>query len=248
MTEHGTFGGFSSQANDINDQGQIVVIYIGDTLRSFLWEAGRMTEIVGLGGAGPGTLTEARAINNGGHVVGMSRANGRFRAFLWKDGHATDLGTPEGALSVAVDINKHDQVVGWTSAGPRAFLWEEGRMTDLGNARRQLSRARGHQRPRRDHRQQPDRRKRRTRLPLEPPESLINTPGPSGLAVRVRSSAFSWIAASLAAAGSAEAGTCLDFQPTFARRRLRRRATATYRPSPAASQAPSSTTVMPGSC
>ncbi len=142
MTDLGTFGGFSSWADDINDRGQIVGYYNSDTIRAFLWEAGRMTEIVGPAGAGPGTVTTmATALNNAGHVVGITISATQLpRPFLWKDGHTTDLGTPAGGTSSAVDINNHDQIVGWMTEGPvwgpvaplKPFLWEDGRITELG--------------------------------------------------------------------------------------------------------------------
>jgi len=85
------------------------------------------------------TLSEARAVNDRGQVVGDSipAGLGPEHAFLWEQGRMRDLGTLGGAFSVAQAINDHGRVVGTsTTAGgeTHAFSWAGGRMRDLGLA------------------------------------------------------------------------------------------------------------------
>jgi probable HAF family extracellular repeat protein len=95
---------------------------------------------VDLGTLGAGyTISEARAVNDRGQVVGDSfpAGLGPEHAFLWERGRIRNLGTLGGLISDATDINNHGQVVGvsMTAAGElHAFLWAGGRMRDLGLA------------------------------------------------------------------------------------------------------------------
>jgi probable HAF family extracellular repeat protein len=93
---------------------------------------------IDLGTLGDGyTISEARAVNDRGQVVGDSipAGLGPEHAFLWERGRMRDLGTLGGLISDATDVNNHGQVVGvsTTAAGDaHAFLWAGGRMRDLG--------------------------------------------------------------------------------------------------------------------
>jgi len=133
--------GFSSEAFDINDLGQIVGRSEVDSSdlfgfdypsHAFLWENGTMTDLGTFGGVN----SSAFGINNRGQIVGSVENNsGEERAFLWEDGMISDLGTLGGSTSVAVRINDSSQIVGGaeTSSGNQhAFLWENGVITDLG--------------------------------------------------------------------------------------------------------------------
>jgi probable HAF family extracellular repeat protein len=74
---------------------------------------------------GMGDNSEAHAINDLGHVVGVRDG----RPFLWRDGQAIDL-LPDGERGDATDINDSDEIVG--NRNGRAFLWRAGVLTDLG--------------------------------------------------------------------------------------------------------------------
>jgi probable HAF family extracellular repeat protein len=88
----------------------------------------------------------AYGINDSGVIVGGSAFRpdtGIQHAFMWQNGHMTDLGTiiPETVgytYSVAYHINKHGQIVGFSNLsgdgpdGLRAFLYENDHMRNLG--------------------------------------------------------------------------------------------------------------------
>lgn len=142
-----TAGGGHSWASAVNERGQVVGwrghdIGYGEG-RAFLWENGKLR---GLGVLPGRSSSWARALNERGEVVGESYSvddeqdgmQVRTRAFLWRSGRLTDLGTlPGDRTSAAVAIDESGRVLGssWRSpddAVGRGFLWRGGRMVDLG--------------------------------------------------------------------------------------------------------------------
>jgi probable HAF family extracellular repeat protein len=133
MRDLGTLpGDASSQANAVNDVGQVVGQSgrSGDTQLShpFLWGASSgMTRLPTLSGYSSSVVL---SINDAGQAVGYSVLAGReSRAVLWRNGRVYPLDTlvPSGfigALNVAVAINNQGQVAvrgrgGWD---PHSFL------------------------------------------------------------------------------------------------------------------------------
>ncbi len=135
----GTLGGNSSEANDLNDVGQVVgastINSPNFTQHAFFWDNGTMSDLGTLGGKS----SYAHGINNQGQVVGNSDTSDDFdggarHAFLWNNNTMTALGTLGGKFSFAFDINDTGQVVGDASSSSEthAFLWENGTMADFG--------------------------------------------------------------------------------------------------------------------
>lgn len=85
--------------------------------------------VVDLGTLPGGSFSAAQAVNERSEVAGQSDG----RAVLWRAGRIIDLGTPQGAGSVALDISELAEVVGYRQVGDgfRAFRWQDGELADL---------------------------------------------------------------------------------------------------------------------
>lgn len=121
----------------INDRGDIVGT-VGDAqdvlaMHAVLREHGKMRDLLKAPSA-------AVAINNRGEILisnsPMGYDYGHERAYLWRSGKLTDLGTLGGKATRARAINDRGQILGTSTYSPTSltehtFLWQAGHMTDL---------------------------------------------------------------------------------------------------------------------
>ena len=162
MSDLGALGGGDTQPVALNERGQVVGQSSGS---AFIWQNGTMTGLGKLDLSGyplvcrgkpatscpprcPGTRcglwgSVAHGLDDRGEVVGMTRTNvSAGRAFFWRQGKMTDLGTLGGRSSEALAINDRGMIVGWSDTklvpwtaeqapGSRPFVWQAGRMTEL---------------------------------------------------------------------------------------------------------------------
>jgi probable HAF family extracellular repeat protein len=110
-------GAKGTEANRINDRGQIVGEYSQDTpivndsarVRAYLFDRGKITRI-----DVPGAMvTTALGINNRGQVVGeYITGDGRSHGYLWERGRFRTIDVPGAVATSPLDINDRGQVVG----------------------------------------------------------------------------------------------------------------------------------------
>ena len=142
MTDLGNLGGINSSVTGLNQRGQVAgnsdVTRDGSINHAFRWDRGSFVDLGTLGG----TFANANWIDDSGEVVGDSttEADATLRAFTWKNGHMTNLGSLNGdtdICSLAFGSNSKGQIVGNSIADcdidpSRPFLWEDGGpMVDL---------------------------------------------------------------------------------------------------------------------
>jgi probable HAF family extracellular repeat protein len=121
-TDLGTLGGTNSNANAINDAGQIVGGSDNGSgqFHAFTYASGTMSDLGTLGG----DRSEAFGINNHGVIVGDAlngapATMGFAQAFSYSGGTMTDLGTLPGGLgSTAYAINDKGMIGGSSFEGP----------------------------------------------------------------------------------------------------------------------------------
>lgn len=131
MTDLGSLGGTDSEAQCINNRGQVIgkSTLAGDqSHHAFLWQKGQLKDLGTLGGP----LSEAWWINNSGEIAGSADlpTPGLHDAVIWKHGRIHDLGTlPGDPCSRAYGLNGQGQVVGTSTDCVNtlhAFVWQDG--------------------------------------------------------------------------------------------------------------------------
>ena len=160
MRDLGTLGGPDSAAFFVNQNGQVagasdVDFNVnpatgGPTVHPFVWENGKMVDLVAGAPAGTfgGTFGIAAWLNERGQVLGTMNLTGdtTWHSFLWDKGVVADLGTLGGINTTAQWLTNAGHVSGksdvtaiCTACAPdnqkqlhHPFVWKNGVMTDLG--------------------------------------------------------------------------------------------------------------------
>jgi probable HAF family extracellular repeat protein len=144
MIDLGSLGGTYGFANALNNRGQVAgSMNLPGDLNShpFLWDRGTLVDLGTLGGEN----ANGQAMNGAGEVIGEADNSTPctpdcdhpqvYRAFLWRHGVMTDLGTVHGdRCGNAYSINARTQVVGANGhchGFVDAFLWENGSIYNL---------------------------------------------------------------------------------------------------------------------
>jgi probable HAF family extracellular repeat protein len=146
ITDLGTLGGLSSNANGLSPSGLVT----GDSLtaagvrHAFLWDpVNGMRDLGTLGG----NQSHGFGVNDAGLVVGLSDTTNdprSFHAFLYDGSLMNDLGTFGGGSSAAFGINASGQAAGFadnTAPRNRAFFYDGFTLTNLGTLGGRYSRA-----------------------------------------------------------------------------------------------------------
>jgi probable HAF family extracellular repeat protein len=147
----GTLGGTTSQANGLNDSGEVVgwSLLPDKAKHAFSWtSSGGMQDLSTFPGGGDASI--AFAVNNAGVIVGSADVSGAQQAFRTggPGGTLLDLGQflPNAASSAAYAINGLNEVVGTYSTGAGGsfgFLYDGSTMIDLTTVVEQDSRYAG---------------------------------------------------------------------------------------------------------
>jgi len=128
----GTLGGLSSEAQAINNLGQVVghSTNVAGQERAFLWtKEGGMRDLGTLGGtfSNGGTFSKAWDINDSGQVVGQTvGTDGRLHAFLWTEAEGMrDIGLG-GAYGIAANGDVAVMTPSPISGAWEVFHWSSG--------------------------------------------------------------------------------------------------------------------------
>jgi probable HAF family extracellular repeat protein len=134
-TDLGALGGTFSEADAINNRGQIVGrSRLADSIEDhpFLWQIGTMQDLGFPPGAGPSKSIGAMGINTSTQVVGVVTSDLGNQAFLWQNGVMSDLNelipaTSGWQLYTVEAINRLGQIAGTGFSGefhsnPHALL------------------------------------------------------------------------------------------------------------------------------
>jgi probable HAF family extracellular repeat protein len=139
-TNLGSLGGTNGYALGIGSSNYVVgrsFLADNSTEHAFLFDGANLADFNLLNATNGWELTEARALNQAGTVVGAGITNGQVRAFLATNGTIVDLGILAGmASSRAFGVNASNRVVGTallTNGTSKAFLWANGSLQFLDN-------------------------------------------------------------------------------------------------------------------
>jgi probable HAF family extracellular repeat protein len=128
----------------INDAGDVVgytSVASTEPPHAMVYRNGTTTDLGT--GFGSGSVSWAKEISNGGHIVGARAASqlGTRRATMWFDGSILDLPGLGGGDSEANAVSDAGVVVGQARSGTgstRAVMWVNGLIRDLGTLGNQL--------------------------------------------------------------------------------------------------------------
>lgn len=130
----GTLGGTFTDANAINNLGQVAgrsSLMTDPPLRAYIWDP--TTGMMNLGAMPPDYPDSlANDLNDQGEVVGEVMYNG-WHAVRWKNGSLTQL-LPGRENSIAYGINNSGKIVGiryGTGSQYKGFVWENGVISNL---------------------------------------------------------------------------------------------------------------------
>jgi len=141
LGQQAPLNGSNSEANGINDSGQVVGQYGTNPGHAFLYSSGTLAGLPEPGFTG-GSGCAASAINNTGQIAGAcTDTSGNYHLVLWQKGAVTDLGTLAGtpgtvpAFQQAISVNNTGQIAGtvFSNGGTEGFLYSNGTLTSLGS-------------------------------------------------------------------------------------------------------------------
>ena len=129
-------GAVSTTVASLNDEGDMALtVNNGPTVATYLWHQGTETNI---GGLSPSPeFVESGGLNDLVQMVGttLSATSGTFAAFVWSQGHMTELPTPAGTTAAfGIKINFLGQIVGQVydaNFTAHVALWNHGTLTLL---------------------------------------------------------------------------------------------------------------------